>query len=585
MKTNLTSIWTALLAAITSIILISVSPAQAGPGNALAFNPNTAGQCVTATIPALANNYTITAWVNLVAGGDYDTLRVGVLSATNCCGSVEVTIQNQSYENLNGQYLMLGRCGCFNGACSDNEVPLNEWVHLAVTVASNNLISYFINGAADISWDGTGNDLSLGPNITLADNTIRRFNGTLDEVQIWSRVLSQTEIQTNMNRAPNVADPTLAAYWSFNDGAGTTATNGATATGSACDGTLVNSPTWVLSTVPFVPDATTGGATGVGPNVATLNGTVNPCNLPTTAMFEWGTDTNYGNFTSAESLSATNAGVGVSMAASNLAGGVTYHYQLMASNSAAVTFTLGGDKSFTTALGGPSAVTLPASGFGAGSATLNGIVYPGVAATAYFQWGTDTNYGNTTSPINVGSGVAPVPVSTGLTGLLPGTTYHYLMAASNSVGLATGADMTLQLPAFSTNNAGLPAVEWGSVAWGDYDNDGRLDILLTGGLEQCDTNGNSIPITRIYHNNGDGTFTWNTNAALPAVWESSVAWGDYDNDGRLDILLTGATAQYDTNGNQIPITRDYHNNGDGTFTWNTNAVLPGVSEGSVAWGD
>jgi hypothetical protein len=133
-------------------------------------------------------------------------------------------------------------------------------------------------------------------------------------------------------------------------------------------------------------------------------------------------------------------------------------------------------------------------------------------------------------------------------------------------------------------NAVLQGVAFGSVAWGDYDNDGRLDILLTGSTGQIDTNGNPIPFSGIYRNNGDGTFTLNTNAMLPGVYESSVAWGDYDNDGRLDILLTGCTG-YDTNGNTMLLSSVYRNNWDGTFTLNTNAGLPGIEYSSVAWGD
>jgi hypothetical protein len=106
------------------------------------------------------------------------------------------------------------------------------------------------------------------------------------------------------------------------------------------------------------------------------------------------------------------------------------------------------------------------------------------------------------------------------------------------------------------------------VAWGDYDNDGRLDILLTGL-----TNGGTGVISQVWRNTGSG-FT-NIYAGLPGVFQSSVAWGDYDNDGRLDILLTGTT-----NG---PTSQVWRNTGS-AFT-NINAGLPGVDYSSVAWGD
>ncbi|MEM7347576.1 MAG: FG-GAP-like repeat-containing protein, partial [Chloroflexota bacterium] len=85
---------------------------------------------------------------------------------------------------------------------------------------------------------------------------------------------------------------------------------------------------------------------------------------------------------------------------------------------------------------------------------------------------------------------------------------------------------------FTNINVGLTGVTDGGVAWGDYDNDGDLDILLSG-VDSGDT-----PISQVWRNNGDNTFT-NINAGLTGVEDSSVAWGDYDNDGDLDILLSG----------------------------------------------
>ena len=71
-----------------------------------------------------------------------------------------------------------------------------------------------------------------------------------------------------------------------------------------------------------------------------------------------------------------------------------------------------------------------------------------------------------------------------------------------------------------------------SVDWGDYDNDGDLDILITGETYSGED-------SKIYKNNGDGTFTEQTGISLTGVSYSSAAWGDYDNDGDLDIVLSG----------------------------------------------
>jgi hypothetical protein len=343
---HFTTLRAALLGAITLSSMIFGTTTNAGPGGALSFN-GTAGQCVTATIPALSSNYTVSAWVYLLAGGDYSTMRVGVLTGVDCGGSAEMTVQNQSYVYAFGQYLMLGRCGYYNGMCSSSEVPLNEWVHLAMTIDSAQDVTYYINGVIAGGYTaGAGSNLTIGPEIHLADNSVRMFNGSLAEVQIWRRVLSGGELLSGMNQAPNVADTNLVGYWSFDEGSGTTASNSAMATGSACDGTLVNSPGWAWSGVAFAPDAGTGGATGVGATGATLNGAVNPCNLPTTAWFQWGADTNYGNVTTAATLGSGSQALAVSNVLTNLAVGATYHYQVVATNALGIT--RGADQSFAT---------------------------------------------------------------------------------------------------------------------------------------------------------------------------------------------------------------------------------------------
>lgn len=98
----------------------------------------------------------------------------------------------------------------------------------------------------------------------------------------------------------------------------------------------------------------------------------------------------------------------------------------------------------------------------------------------------------------------------------------------------------------------------GGVALFDYDNDGFLDIFFTNGaaipsLEKSDPS----YYNRLFHNNGDGTFTDVTEkAGLRGIgYSMGVAAGDYDNDGFVDLYITGV------NHNQL-----LHNNGDGTFT-------------------
>ncbi|MFN0167576.1 MAG: FG-GAP-like repeat-containing protein [Bryobacteraceae bacterium] len=108
-----------------------------------------------------------------------------------------------------------------------------------------------------------------------------------------------------------------------------------------------------------------------------------------------------------------------------------------------------------------------------------------------------------------------------------------------------------------TKKVGLDNV-WGpgfTASWVDYDGDGWLDLFVAnnlGGLTERKTP------NRLFHNNGDGTFTEVTEqAGLHTIWPTiGGAWGDYDNDGRMDLFLS----------NGLGRSQLYHNNGDGTFT-------------------
>lgn len=125
---------------------------------------------------------------------------------------------------------------------------------------------------------------------------------------------------------------------------------------------------------------------------------------------------------------------------------------------------------------------------------------------------------------------------------------------------------------FAQVNAGLPGTDNDAAAWGDFDNDGDLDLLLTGFSK-------SGAIAQIWRNDGPGGFV-NSNAGLTGVFYSSVALGDFDDDGRIDILLAGTINGF-VNG---AITQVWRNLGGGAFA-RISTELPGVSQGAVAWGD
>jgi len=137
-----------------------------------------------------------------------------------------------------------------------------------------------------------------------------------------------------------------------------------------------------------------------------------------------------------------------------------------------------------------------------------------------------------------------------------------------------------------TRSSQLPEDMGSGAAWGDYDNDGWLDLVIAnevGPLTMTDAERAQSPArATLYHSNRDGTFTDVTTVSGIDLrgWGMAVAWGDYDNDGWIDLVLTSY-------GKNVL----YRNDGDGTFSDRSATSRIGGPSGptgfwtGASWGD
>jgi len=180
---------------------------------------------------------------------------------------------------------------------------------------------------------------------------------------------------------------------------------------------------------------TTLDATNFSAATATLKGGAWAGPYPSTAWFEWGTSTNYGNATGS-TLIAPNSSVVITNVVSGLDGDLVYHYRVAGSNLLGIVY--GADMPFQVGLK-PSVLTLPVSSYGPNSVSLNAEINPeGRDTRTYIHWGAFSPSGSSTPTNDVPADSAPTTFSYPISGLVPGVIYFAQAAASNSVGISSG---------------------------------------------------------------------------------------------------------------------------------------------------
>jgi Concanavalin A-like lectin/glucanases superfamily len=280
-----------------------------------------------------------------------------------------------------------------------NRLPTNVLTFVALTYSpSRGLINMYLNGAMVVSGTAViplssiiDTNCWLGRSQFSADPY---FNGIFREFRVFNGFLSDSDItQDYVAGQSNVLAPR---------------------------------PGPEISTLP---------AAEVSDTLASLQGMVNPNGQDTQVYFQYGPTINYGTTTPLMDVGSGTNRLVAPGPISGLTSLANYHYRCIASNATAMF--VGADITFTTK---SNIVTLPATSVGGPTATINaGFAADGQSYTAYFEYGTTTNLGNSTAPVLVNSTNPFVDLSASLTNLATNATYYYSLVVSNQNGVLVSA--------------------------------------------------------------------------------------------------------------------------------------------------
>jgi hypothetical protein len=258
-----------------------------------------------------------------------------------------------------------------------------------------------------------------------------------------------------------------------------------------------------FTTLTAVEGVVTGEASDVTSTTATLNGQLSPGSTEAHYYFEYGTSEAYGSKTPL-TLAGAGSEVPASASVSGLRGNTRYYYRLVAENEHGAT--PGEPHSLLTPASKPAVLAQSASRIFPREALLSAVVNPDGASTTYhFVYGTTPGYGSR-APLHdlalTGSGEQLQALLT-VTGLQPGTTYHYAVVATGPGGTTVGPDETLTTPV-----ASLPAVVTGPVSEVSQNAatlSGSIDPEGVPTSYEIDVGTDTTYASRIYGEAGSGT--------------------------------------------------------------------------------
>ena len=418
----------------------------------------------------------------------------------------------------NMPHLFVGTSGGLLGVQMGSQLPMGQWSHLAV-VFNGLQAQFYVNGALVSTQPliavitARGNPMNFGADAQPA----QYYKGQIDEVRIYNRTISASEVQSNMNTPigggtpppPDTTPPAITGVaassitsggatisWTTNEAGssqveyGTTTAYGSSTTldstlltshavalsgltantlyhcrvkSSDAAGNLATSGDFTLTTLPTTPppDTTPPVISGVGTSSITAGGAIISwtTNEASNTQVDYGTTTSYGGSTTLDSTLVTNH----SATLSGLSAGTLYHYRVK-SRDAAGNLATSGDFTFTTLATDVAPPVI--SGVGASSITSGGATISWTtneASNTQVDYGTTTAYGSSTTLVST----LVTSHSTTLSGLSSGTLYHYRVKSRDAAGnLATSGDFTFTTASTDTTPPVISGVSASSITSG-----------------------------------------------------------------------------------------------------------------------
>ncbi len=215
---------TTLLICLFVFTAINLNAQTQGAGYALDFDGSTDYvDCGTNSSLDITSDKSVTAWIN-------PSSTVGMKLIIGKYNRFTTKQQWRFY--LDGDKLMIDHFtsnGNFIRIQSINSIYANNWVHVsAVYKESGYIQQLYINGEevpftnhSSGTYTGIKNTLyntEIGRLIGGSNNPAWFFEGSLDEICIWNRALTETEIRNNMNKPLTGNEPGLVAYYQMNEG-------------------------------------------------------------------------------------------------------------------------------------------------------------------------------------------------------------------------------------------------------------------------------------------------------------------------------------------------------------------------------